>query len=450
MGLRDREECLQLADTVLSRVPAGSAAEVIVEDVDSSLTRYALNAIHQNVAESGLRLRLRLVRDGRVGVATMRGDVAGDAVDRLLQAAEDARRVAPAHEDPPPLPDSSLAQPREGAGAAAAWSDATAECTPEQRADAVAVVTGAASQLGLRAFGAMETTARQLSIANTLGVRQYARTTVARLTAVVRGDDGSGYADRCAASAGDVDAAGLAAEVVDTASRNQHPLRIDPGDYEVVLSPYAVAEMLDHLAWSSFSALAKQEGRSFMRPGERLMSESVSIRDDAHDPAGLPFPFDWEGVTARPVSFVDRGVCRDFVYDTPTALVDGTCTTGHALPMPNTEGPLPLHVVMDGGDRGRDELIGGVRRGLYVTRFWYVRDVHLLRTVITGMTREGTFLIEDGRIGTPVRDLRFTQSIVGALADVRGISRERSLEVPDEGSATLAPWLHLGHFHFSS
>jgi len=448
MGLRDREECLELAGTVLARVPEGAEAEVIVEDVDSSLTRYALNAIHQNVAESGLRLRLRLVRDGRVGVATQRGVMQGDTIDRLLQAAEDARRVAP-REDPPPLPDPLLAQQREGAGTAA-WSDDTAACTPVQRADAVAVVVGAAAARGLQSFGAMETTARQITVANTRGVRQHARTSVARLTAVVRGEAGSGYADRCAAAAGDVDAESLAAEVVDTALRNQHPVRVEPGDYEVVLSPYAVADMLDHLAWSSFGALAKQEARTFMRPGEKLMSESVTIRDDAHDTAGLPFPFDWEGVTARPVTFVDGGVCRDFVYDTPTALVDGTDSTGHALPMPNTVGPLPLHLVMDGGDRTRDELIGAVRRGLYVTRFWYVRNVHPLRTVITGMTREGTFLIEDGRITRPVADLRFTQSMVGALADVRGISRERALEVPDEGSATLAPWLHLGHFHFSS
>ena len=448
MSLRSREECLEIADAVLSRVSDGAAAEVIVEDVDSSLTRYALNAIHQNVAESGVLLRLRLMRDGRVGVATLRGDTAGDAPDRLLRAAEDARRVAPP-EAPPPLPPPSLAQQRSTQGEAA-WSDATAACTPEQRADAVAVVTRAAAAGGLQAFGAVETTARQLAIVNTLGVRQYARTSVARVTAVARGDAGAGYADRCAAHVGAIDVDALAAEVVDTASRNQRATRIEPGDYQVILAPYAVADMLEHLAYAGFGALAKQEARSFMRPGEQLMSESVSLRDDAGDPAGLPFPFDWEGVTTTPVTFVDRGVCRDVVYDTPTAIADSTSSTGHALPMPNTEGPLAVHLVMDGGERSCDQLIGDVERGLYVTRFWYVRDVHPLRTVITGMTREGTFLIEGGRIGRPVADLRFTQSVVGALADVRGISRERSLEVPEEGSATLAPWLHLGQFHFSS
>jgi PmbA protein len=447
MGLRD--ECLRIADAVLALVDGGSDAEVVVEDVDSSLTRYALNAIHQNVAENGLRVRLRLLRDGRAGLATVRGETGGAAIEQLVRAAEDARRMAPARADQPPLPEASQAQERPGA-AQAAWSDATAGCTPEQRADAVAVVTGAAAARGLDAFGAVETTVRQVAVVNTRGVRQHARTSTARLSAVVRGEDGAGYADRCAAAFDALDIEGCAAEVVDTAARNHGAVRVDPGDYEVVLSPYAVAEMLYHLSWLGLGALAVQEGRSFMRRGERLMSESVRLRDDAHDAAGLPFPFDWEGVTARPVTFVENGVCRDVVYDTPTAIVDGTCSTGHALPMPNTEGPLPSHLVMDGGDRSRDELIGDVRRGLYVTRFWYVRDVHPLRTMITGMTREGTFLIEDGRIGTPVRDLRFTQSIVGALADVRGISRERSLEVPDEGSATLAPWLHLGRFHFSS
>jgi len=437
----------QLARDLLAKVPDGCDGEVTVEQVDAALTRYALNAIHQNVAESGLRLRVRLQRDGRIGVAEVRGGGA-EAARQVMHAAEEARRLAEPREDAAPLPDPSTA----GADlpGTAAWSDATAACTPEQRADAVAVVAAAAAQRGLQAFGAFETGARHIAIANTRGLGRQARTTMARLIGVVRGDDGAGYADRCAAGVESIDAAALAAEVVDTALRNQGAQAVDPGDYEVVLSPYAVAEMLDYLAWMGFGALARQEKRSFMRPGEKLMSDSVTLRDDAHDRAGLPFPFDGEGVVARPVTFVERGVCRDVVYDTPTALIDGVQSTGHSLPQPNTDGPVAAHLVMEPGTSSRDELLAGVRRGLYVTRFWYVREVHPLRTVITGMTREGTFLVEDGRIGRPVRDLRFTQSIVDALADVRAISRERSLEVPDEGVASLVPWLHLGHFHFSS
>jgi len=447
MSLRDPQHVLALADEVLRRIPAGAQAEVIVDETDSALTRYALNAIHQNVAETGLSLRLRLLRDHRVGVAELRGE-SEDVADRLVRAAEDARRLAPAQPDVAPLPDVASARP--DAAGPSAWSDATAVASPERRADAVAVVTRAAAAKGMRAFGACETTARQLAVVNTLGVRRTARNTSARLTAVVRGDDGAGYADRCAADVDAVDPDAVAREAVDTAQRNQGATAIEPGNYEVLLAPYAVAEMVEYLSWIAFGALAKQEERSFMRPGERMMSESVTLRDDAADPLGLAFPFDWEGVSTRPVTFVEKGVCRDYVYDTPTARVDGVQTTGHALPLPNTAGPIATHLAMEPGDSTPDQLIGNVRNGLYVTRFWYVREVHTLRTVITGMTREGTFRIEDGRITAPVRDLRFTQSIVAALDDVRGISRERRLEVPDEGSGTLAPWLHIGRFHFSS
>lgn len=442
-------DILALADSVLSRVPDGGDAEVVVEQTDSALTRYALNAIHQNVAESGVRLRLRLVAEGRTGVAEVRGG-GDDAAERVVHAAEEARRLAPAREDTAPLPDVRTARAEAQAADSAAWSDATADATPEQRADMVRVVTEHAASHGVQAFGALQTTATHIAVANTRGVRRHARTTMARFIAVVRGDDGAGYADRCAADVSSIDAPSLAGEVVDTALRNQGAAAVDPGDYEVVLSPYAVAEMLDYLAWMGFGALARQEKRSFMRPGEKLMSDSVTIRDDAGDPAGLPFPFDWEGVSTQPVTCVENGVCRDLVYDTPTALVDGVPSTGHALPQPNTTGPVATHLVMAPGEATRDQLVAGVRRGIYVTRFWYVREVHPLRTIITGMTREGTFLVEGGRITRPVRDLRFTQSIVEALDDVRGISRERFLEFPDEGTPTLVPWLHLGRFRFSS
>ena len=180
------------------------------------------------------------------------------------------------------------------------------------------------------------------------------------------------------------------------------------------------------------------------------MSDRVTIRDDARTPDIFPFPFDDEGVSTQPVTLVDRGVCAAVVYDTPTALQDGVASTGHSLPQPNTWGPLPRHVGMDAGETPWHEMVASVSRGLYVTRFWYVRDVHPLRTVVTGMTREGTFLIENGRITRPVKDLRFTQSIVEALANVVNVSRERRLELGEGESGVLSPWLHIGRFSFTS
>ena len=216
----------------------------------------------------------------------------------------------------------------------------------------------------------------------------------------------------------------------------------------MVLSPYAVQELVGYLSYIGFSALAVEERRSFMRFDERLMSPSVGIRDDCADPAGSPFSFDAEGVSTRPVTLIDGGVCRDVVHDSVTAARAGVANTGHSLPQPNTIGPWATHLVMDPGAVPASELVAGVRRGLYVTRFWYVRVVHPLRTVITGMTREGTFLIEDGREKN-LRALRFPGTFE-ALDRVQGISAERRLQLGEDGSSVVVPWLHLGGFRFTS
>ncbi|TMC50703.1 MAG: TldD/PmbA family protein [Chloroflexi bacterium] len=440
--MRSAEETLAIAGEVLDAVPAGEA-EVTVVETDSALTRFAANTIHQNVAETELTVRLRLVHEGRTGVAEVRG-VEADLPSRLVTAADGARRLTPPAPAAPrlPRPDRRPDQP-------AAYAAATAAASPEQRADMVGRICGIASRRKLAAYGACETTTSRRSIASTTGLRRSASTTRCSLTVVVRGDDGAGYADRHGADIDAMDAEALGLEAVDTCERNQHATAIDPGVFEVVLAPYAVAEMIAYLSWMGFSALARQEGRSFMRPGERLMDAGVSIVDDATAPNLHPFPFDWEGVSSLPVTLVENGVCAGFVYDTPTAALDGVASTGHALPMPNTAGPLARNLALAAGSGSREDLVAGVRRGLYVTRFWYVRAVHELRTVITGMTREGTFRIVDGRLGAPVRDLRFTQSIVDALGGVAGISRERALEHGDNG-VVLAPALHLLRFAFTS
>jgi PmbA protein len=436
------DELLAIGDRALARLERGEA-EVVIVDESSELTRFAGNEIHQSVAERSRYVRVRLIDEGRIGVGEVRGHL-DDAVERALASAEQSRRVTTTSDvSPLPRPDAAEEGP-------AAYAEATVRATPEERAGLVAVVTGAAAAQGINSYGALSTTTSTTAIVTSAGIRRAATTTQASLVAVARGDNGGGYASRHSA---DLDALGveeLATEVVDTCMRNQNATAIDPGEYEVVLSPYAVTDLLEHLSWTSFSALATQEHRSFMRMGEQLMSKEVTIRDDATTPEMFPFPFDYEGVSTRPVTLIDRGVCSAVVYDTPTALRDGVASTGHSLPQPNTWGPLARHMIMDGGDTPWEEMVGSVTRGLYITRFWYVRDVHPLRTVITGMTREGTFLIENGRITRPVKDLRFTQSIVGALANVLRVSRERRLELGESESGVLSPWLQIGRFTFTS
>ncbi len=437
------DELLALGDAALASLARGEA-EVIISDTRSELTRFAGNEIHQSVAERSRHIRVRLVDEGRTGVGEVRGHQ-GSSVALAIAAAEDSRRVTTTS-DVSPLP----APAADDRDEPVAFAEATAAATPQQRAELVAIITGAAAARGVNAYGALSTTTSTTAIITSTGLRRSATSTQASLVSVARGDDGGGYASRHSADLNALDVPGLAAEVVDTCERNQGATAIEPGDYEVILSPYAVTDLLEHLAWVGFSALAVQEHRSFMRIGEQRMSDSITIRDDARTPDVFPFPFDDEGVSTRPVTLVDRGVCAAVVYDTPTALQDGVASTGHSLPQPNTWGPLPRHVAMDAGDTPWREMVGSVSRGLYITRFWYVRDVHPLHTVITGMTREGTFLIENGGVTRPVKDLRFTQSIVEALAEVLQVSRERRLELGEGESGVLSPWLHIGRFSFTS
>ena len=442
MTLAAPDDLLALADSVLERV-GRDRAEVVVVEHEEGLTRFARSQIHQNVAERSRRLRLRLMGDEQVGVAEIRGEVE-DLPGRLVAAAEAARRLSPPG-DVAPLP-----RPDAGPDGPVAFSAATAACTPEWRAEQVAAVAAVSAVAGLEAFGAVQTSLTHTAVANSLGVRRHAESTAASLICVTRGENGWGYADRHHHDATRLDAEAMAAEAVETCGRNQGAIAVEPGVYPVVLSPYAVADLVGHLSDLGFSALAHQEHRSFMRPGERLMSPLVSIADDASHPGGMPFPFDDEGVSTRGVTCIEEGVCRSFVHDSATALRGDVPSTGHALPMPNTFGPWARHLVVTAGGSSLDDLIAACDHGLYVTRLWYVRDVHPLRTVITGMTRDGTFLIENGRLGRPVRDLRFTQSIVDALSDVRGAGRERSIELDESERALLVPALGLGSFTFTS
>jgi PmbA protein len=433
---------LALGDAALAGVAHGHA-EVVISDVRSELTRFAGNEIHQSVAEQYRHIRVRLINGGRTGVGEVRGH-GDDAMSLAFAAAEESRRVT-TNPDASPLP-----RDNGRADGVVAFSDATDKATPERRAELVAVITDLARAHGVNAYGALSTATTTTAIVTSTGLRRAATATQASLVAVARGADGGGYASRHSSDLGALDLEALAHEVVDTCDRNQGATAIDPGAFEVVLSPYAVTDLLEHLAWTGFSALAVQEHRSFMRIGEQLMDEKITIRDDARTRDIFPFPFDDEGVSTQPVTLIDRGVCAGVVYDTPTAMLDGVVSTGHSLPQPNTWGPLPRHVAMDAGDTPWKDMVGSVSRGLYITRFWYVRDVHPLRTVITGMTREGTFLIENGVITRPVKDLRFTQSIVEAFSNVLQVSRERMLELGEGESGVLSPWLHLGRFTFTS
>jgi predicted Zn-dependent protease len=387
---------------------------------DEALTRFANSQIHQNVAETNVTLNLRFVVGNRVGVASS-GRTDEEGLRRLAERAAAIARVVEELDDWAGLPGPTPIE-----DVAAGYATATAAASPELRAEGVRAVIAAADAAGVTAYGSFSTSLETTAVANSHGVRAHGTRTVAQLLTVSMGPDGgSGYAEQAAVDATAIDAAALGREAAAKAQATANAVSLEAGDYPVVLEEYAVVDLTDMLGYLGFSALAVQEERSFVEIGKRIGSELVSIVDDGRDPAGLPMGFDYEGVAKQRVTLLDHGVCRGVVHDAQTAARDGVQSTGHGLPAPNPYGPFPLNMVMTAGETARADLIGGLDRGLLVTRFHYTNPVHPKLAIVTGMTRDGTFLVEDGRIVGPVRNLRFTQSYLAAMAGTVSVAAER-------------------------
>ena len=425
---RDPSALLALAGDVVARAEKAGAteAEVLLTAQDAALTRFANSEIHQNVSETGTSLNLRFVVGKRIGVASSgRTDAEG-----LLRLVETAAAIARSGEELESW--AGLPEPADPADAAtrgparSARAVGTADATPEFRASGAREVIAAADAEGVTAYGSFATTEETVVIANSRGIGvSESRTNSQLITVHMSPDGGTGYAEAVAVDATTIDAGALGREAAAKARATDHARAIEPGDYPVVLEPYAVVDIVDMLGYVGFSALAVEEGRSFYAPGKRIGSELVDVVDDPSAVTGLPMAFDYEGVEKRPLTLVHAGVCVDVVHDAQTAARAGVRSTGHGLPAPNPYGPFPLNMVMAPGTSSMDELIGGMDRGLLVTRFHYTNVVHPKLAIITGMTRDGTFLVENGRIVGPVRNLRFTQSYLDALAGVEAVGRER-------------------------
>jgi PmbA protein len=447
-----RKRIRDIADKILTSSTADQTEVVILAD-DEALTRFANSTIHQNVAETDAGVRIRVVlRDSRsaggarVGVATT-NNLADEALLRTLEYAMAIARLQPENPDfkslpgPQPLPDVT------------AFSEATAGYTPEERADGVGAICLMARDAGVIASGALTTTVAEIAVANSLGTFAYFPTTSADINTVIMSDTSAGYASALALDVNDIDFEDIGREAMEKCLHSQSPRALAPGEYTVILEPYAVQDFVNMMTFTGFGAVALQEGRSFMsgKLGQQIVDPRISIWDDGLSADGLPLPFDFEGVPRQRVDLIDKGVARGVVYDSyRAAKEEGKSSTGHALPAPNSMGPMPLNLFMATGDATLDAMIANTERGLYVTRFHYTRPAEPRSVVVTGMTRDGTFLVENGEIAYPVKNLRFTQSYLEALNHVQMIgSKARPLPGAVGLGCDRVPALQLGVFAFT-
>ena len=436
---------LRIAErSVAMAIDAGaSEAEAVVVDSVEALTRFANNEIHQSVAESDVSVSLRFVDGRRVAVAS--GNRTDDRSLRELAArAGEMARLQPENEAFTSLPTPAPISRIDGA-----WAAATADADPESRANAAGAVIDAARGVGAQAFGLCSTASEEVAVASSLGVAAAeARSRSQVLSVMMDADGGTGYSERVAVDVADIDAAAVGAEAADRTARMRDPIELPAGDYPVVLEAFAVVDIADWIGYTGFSALAVEEERSFFEAGRRIGSDLVTLTDDAADPLGTPASFDYEGMPKRRVPLIENGICREVVHDAQTAARAGVTSTGHGLPAPNPWGPFPLHPSLAAGTTPDDELIAPIDRGLLVTHFHYTNVVHPKQVVITGMTRDGLFLIEDGQVVAPVRNLRFTQSYLEAIANVEAVGIERRAVEGFLGTAVV-PAMRLSSFSFT-
>ena len=432
----------RVTDAVLRLSPAAQT-EVSFVSLDSALTRFANNEIHQNVAQRDATVTVKVAVGRRYGVANS-NDLSEAGLLAVVEQAMLIARTLPDVDDFLPVPGPVPAPRLNG------YNVATAEFGPLQRAAAVGIICHKAEAAGLNAAGAFRTDLTSRTVANSAGLFAHHEGTFSQLMTVVMAADSSGFSARMGMDVRAIDAEAIADEAIGKAQRGHNPQPLPAGKYEVVLEPYATGDLIDWFGWSGFSGMAVEEGRSFMtgKLGQSVMGSNISIYDNGRDPTGVIRPFDFEGIPTQRVDLVKDGIAISPVHDRRTAAKVGGQTTGHAMPAGSYYGPVPMNEFLKPGQSSQQELISGVKRGLLVTRFWYTRAVHPLSVTVTGMTRDGTFLIENGEIVAPVKNLRFTESYLQAMQRVTGLGRETIL-VRDSYPISRVPAIRIADWSFT-
>lgn len=420
-----------------------TTAEIVLSSGTEDLTRFANNMIHQSVSLTDSLVHVRFIIGKKIGVArTNRLDSEG--IRAAVSQAKALALLQKEDENFVSLPSkavyssvSSLYKKAKHIGAVG-------------RAKAIGTIIRGAKKEHLVASGAFVESESESAVANTNGVWAYNQSKSASLSTIFMGVKGSGFASHSARGGNDIDVTGVTKTAVYKATYGKE-LEVAPGEYEVILEAPAVAELLDFFAWLGPNARIYHEDVSFYQGniGKQLFHSSLTIHDDPYHTLGYPTAFDWEGFPKAKQTLVEKGKLKNVVYDSYHAAKYKAKNTGHALLAPNTFGPVPTHLVVEPGTKTISEMIKGVKKGLLVTRFWYTRVIAQKSLTLTGMTRDGTFYIENGKIVGRVRNLRYTESVVNVLKDVRAIGHDLQLIGTDEGSPTIAPALHLGKFRFT-
>ncbi len=428
----NQAQALELIDRVISRSEADGVF-VSLGSAEEALSRFSGNQITQNVNESHFSLTVTSYFGSRSASAST-NDLDSEAIDFALRNSEALARIAP--EDPEWVP---LLEAQHYDERVAAFDEATARFSPMGRAELIRRACILAERSGVEASGTLSTASSLRAIGNSRGLRAAGRGTTADFGFTARVADGSSWGEGAAWAMGQLATEALASEVIDRARRAQSPRTVVPGTYPVILSAAAAAELVRWFGWN-LDARAADEGRSFMsaegqasRLGETLFSPLVQLRRDPAHPLLQTNPFFADGLANRSLPIVRDGIVENLSYGRFWAAKQGKQATGPLAPL-----------VMDGSEQSLADLIAQTERGILVSRAWYVRYISPKELTVTGMTRDGTFWIEDGKIAFPIKNLRFNQSLPHLLRDIDGLS------LPERHGMSVMPGVRAKAFTFTS
>ena len=411
--------------------------------------RFAASRVHQNFHSETVDVWVKVACSGHIGVATTSA-VSPDALRRAVEAA-----IAMAHVGAPRRGAVfSAAPPLKPIPRPATYIRQTIEQPIAETLKTIQRQWQRTEQLGFSLAGSFVVGEDELAVVGSEGLACYHPSTIAGIKAVASRDESSGYAAAAARDIRELDLPAVTERAIELAQANRHLRDLPLGRTDCLLEPEAVAELLEWLGYIAFGAKTLFERTSPLagRLGDRIMGESVSIADDALDPQGLVVPFDYEGIPKRRVALIERGVATGVVYDSHYGKLYNCPSTGHAMPYDETEGPLPTHLTLAAGNTPRAAMEQMLGEGLVVTRFHYVNGLLDTRqALMTGLTRDGTFLVKRGKIVGAVKNLRFTQSILEAFSRVAALSRQRRLvaDPSSDAGSVLAPTMLVRGFTFT-
>jgi len=426
----------------LGKIAGADETEIQVDETIDALARFANNAIHQNVAEHGITVSIRTVVDGRTARATtnrLDEDSLRTAVESSLQLAHSQPKIPGLL----PLPGKQRYRKVDR------FAKETAVLNAEDRARAVKRACDLAIRNGQIAAGIFSTGQSQLALGNSRGLFAAYRQTQAEFSITLQNEPAASWAKANSASVRAFDPQQLAARASEKARMAKDAQELAPGKYTVILEPAAALDLVGFLFYD-FAATAIDDQRSCLvkRMGKQLLGKNISIIDDVYHPLQLGAPFDGEGVPRQRVTLVQSGVPRNVVYSRASAKKDGRKPTGHGFGLPNEYGEAPMNLVFGGGDSSVEKMIANTDRGLLVTRVWYIREVDPYEKVMTGMTRDGLFLVENGKIASAVRNFRFNQSLIELLQNVEAMG-PAVRATAEEAFEMVVPAMKVNGFHFT-